>query len=417
MGMQSKRRLTGLRVEKERKAGLYPDGDGLYLQVTTGADDAPRKSWLFRFRLHGRRERRMGLGAYPGVSLQEARDSASAAYKLCRAGIDPIEARRLDRTAAAVAEAKSMSFDECAKRYIASHSAGWRNIKHAQQWPSSLAAYVSPVFGKLPVQEIDTALVMKALDPIWPSKPETASRVRGRIEAILDWAKANDYRSGENPARWRGHLDKLLPKRSKVRKVKHHAALPYGEIGGFMLALRERETTAAQALEFTILTAARTGETIGAQWPEIDPAGKVWTVPAERIKGGREHRVPLSDAALSIVKKMSAIRQNDFIFPGARSATLSDMAFRRVLQRMDRDDLTAHGFRSTFRTWAAEVTSFPREVVEAALAHVVGDKVEAAYQRGDMFEKRRKLMDAWAAYCARPAQTGTVIDLKSKASV
>jgi integrase len=409
-------RLTALLVAKQRKPGLYPDGNGVYLQVTLGADGTPRKSWVFRFRMRGRRERKMGLGAFPDVGLQQARDKASDARKLCKDGIDPVEARKAERAKALLANARIVTFNQCAKAYIAAHRAGWRNAKHAMQWTSTLETYVSPIFGTLPVQAIDLSFVTKVLEPIWSTKPETASRVRGRIEAVLDWAKVRGYRTGDNPARWRGHLDHLLPARTKVRKVKHHAALPYREIGVFMLALRERHALAARALEFAILTAARTSEVINARWDEIDLRAKTWTVPAERMKAGREHRVPLSDAAIGILDHMQTIRQNDHVFPGERSAALSTMAFLMLLRRMDRDDLTAHGFRSTFSTWAAECTNFPREVVEAALAHVVGDATEQAYQRGDVFEKRRKLMVAWATYCAKSPQSGSVIDLKAKVS-
>jgi integrase len=409
--MRSKR-LTALRVDKQREAGLYPDGEGLYLQVTTGADEAPRKSWLFRFHMRGRRERRMGLGSVADVTLQQAREKASEARKLCQSGVDPIEARKAKRAASALAGAKSMTFDQCAKAYATSHRAGWRNAKHAAQWTSTLDSYASPVFGKLPVQEIDIGLVMKALEPIWTKKPETASRVRGRIEAVLNWARVRGYRTGENPAQWRGHLDHLLPARSKLRKVKHHAALPYGEIGAFMLTLREHDAIAARALEFAILTAARTSETIRARRSEIDFNNKIWTIPAARMKSNREHRVPLTDAALAILTKMSSVRQNEFVFRGERGPALSSTAFLVLLRRVGRDDVTAHGFRSTFRTWAAECTNFPREVVEAALAHVVSDKVEAAYQRGDFFEKRRRLMDAWAAYCDQPSSVGEVVPFK-----
>jgi integrase len=247
--------------------------------------------------------------------------------------------------------------------------------------------------------------------PLWTTKPETASRVRGRVEAVLDWARARGYRDGDNPARWRGYLDQLLPKKSKVRKVKHHAALPYGELPDFMVALRERSATSAGALELTILTAARTGEVIGARWNEIDRQAKVWTVPAERMKAGRDHRVPLSAAALAVLERMQKVRQNDYVFAGERRAMLSNTSMLMLLRRMDRGDLTAHGFRSTFRTWAAERTGFPREVVEAALAHVVGDATEQAYQRGDLFEKRRRLMDAWAAFCAKAPAADVVVPL------
>ena len=407
MGRQINR-LTALRVEKQRKTGLYPDGNGVYLQVTLGADGSPRKSWLFRFRMQGRRERKMGLGAFPDVSLQEARDKASSARKFCKDGIDPVESRKAERAKAKLTDARSMTFNQCAKAYITAHRAGWRNVKHAAQWTSTLETYAGPIFGTLPVQTIDVGLVTKALEPIWSTKPETASRVRGRIESVLDWAKARGYRNGENPARWRGHLDHLLPARTKVRKVVHHAALPYREIGTFMAALRERAALAARALEFAILTAARTSEVINARWDEIDLQARVWTVPAERMKAGREHRVPLSDLAVGILNRMQEVRQNDHIFPGERRASLSNMSFLMLLRRMDRDDLTAHGFRSTFRTWAAECTRYPREIAEAALAHVVGDATEQAYQRGDVFEKRRKLMDAWATYCTKPARTSAV---------
>jgi integrase len=309
-----------------------------------------------------------------------------------------------------------MTFDQCAKAYITAHRAGWRNVKHAAQWTSTLATYASPVFGTLPVQAVDVSLVTRALEAIWSTKPETASRLRGRIEAVLDWAKVRGYRNGENPARWRGHLDHFLPARTKVRKVKHHAALPYGEIGTFMQALRERDALAARALEFAILTAARTSEVINARWDEIDLQSKVWTVPAERMKAGREHRVPLSAPAVDVLKRMREVRQNDHIFPGERQASLSNMALLMLLRRMDQADLTAHGFRSTFRTWAAECTRYPREIAEAALAHIIGDATEQAYQRGDVVEKRRKLMDAWATYCTKLARTGAVIDLKTKVS-
>jgi integrase len=416
MGRQINR-LNALRVEKQRKPGLYPDGNGIYLQVTLGADGSSRKSWLFRFRMHGRRERKMGLGAFPAVSLQEARDKASSARKLCNDGIDPVEQRKAERAKARVADARSMTFNQCAKAYITAHRPGWRNVKHAAQWTSTLETYASPIFGTLPAHAIDTTLVLKVLEPIWSTKPETANRVRGRIEAVLNWAKARGYRNGENPAHWRGHLDHLLPARAKVRRVQHHAALDYHEIGTFMAALRERKTLAARALEFAILTAGRTSEVTHARWDEIDVGAKLWTVPAGRMKAGREHRVPLSDAALRVLERMRQVRQNDHIFPGERRAALSSMAMLKTLERINRPELTVHGFRSSFRTWAAECTPHPREIAETALAHVVGDATEQAYQRGDMFEKRRKLMDAWAAYCSKPALPSAVIDLKTKVSV
>jgi len=390
-------KLTALRVERAKRPGMYGDGGGLYLRVTE--DGA--KNWVFRFMLD-RRPRCMGMGPLHTVSLAEARKRAGEHRLQRHDGIDPIEARRLLRLQAQLEAAKAITFKQCAESYIKAHRAGWKNAKHAAQWKATLATYAEPIIGNLSVQSIDTALVLKVLEPIWTAKPETAGRVRGRIESILDWAKAREYRQGENPARWRGHLDKLLPARGKVRQVQHHAALSYAELPGFMIELREQEGIAAHALEFTILTAARTGETIFARWSELNLLDKTWTVPAERMKARREHRVPLSARALAILEEMQAHRASDdaFVFSGGKPGKpLSNMAFLMLLRRMKRDDLTAHGFRSTFRDWAAERTNFPHEVAEAALAHVVGSKVEQAYRRGDMFEKRRRLMQQWATFC------------------
>jgi integrase len=288
------------------------------------------------------------------------------------------------------------------QQYIAAHEGGWKNAVHRRQWGSTLSTYAYPLIGKLPVDAVDTSLVTKILKPLWPEKPVTASRLRGRIECILDFATVSGHRSGENPARWRGHLDKLLPARSAVRPVKHHAALPYAELPEFMAELRQREGVSADALELVILTALRTGELIGGRWAELDPAGKVWTIPGERMKRGREHRVPLCKRALEILQGLPQDRE--LIFEGARAEEpLSNMALLEMVRGMG---LTVHGFRSTFRDWAAERTNFPNHVVEMALAHAIGDKVEAAYRRGDLFEKRRRLMEDWARYCARPAMTG-----------
>jgi integrase len=339
--------------------------------------------------------------------LAQARRQASKFRELVASGVDPIERRKADRTAARIAVAKALTFDDCRDAYIEAHEKAWRNPKHRQQWLNTLRTYATPVFGKLPVQAVDTGLVMKVLGPIWNTKPETASRVRGRVEVILDWAKVSEYRSGENPARWRGHLDHLLPAKSKVRKVEHHPALPYAQIGAFMASLREQPMGAARALEFLILTATRTGETIGASWEEIDLETRIWMIPAGRMKVTREHRVPLSAAAAAVLKEMRELRQNDFVFPGARQGRpLSEMALLMLLRRMGYGHITVHGFRSTFRDWAAERTNFPREVAEMALAHAIPDAVEAAYRRGDLFDKRRKLMDAWAAYCAKVEHDG-----------
>ena len=403
----------GKRPDGTTRVQLYPDGGGLYLQVTPG-DRGNSKSWIFRYATAGRKERYMGLGSLDAVRLAEARERAAECRKLRERGKDPIEERDAQRAVVAAENAKLMTFDQCAAGYIAAHRAGWRNTKHASQWENTLATYVSPVFGKVTVRSVDVGLVIKALEPIWSAKPETASRLRGRIEAVLDWAAARGFRDADNPARWKGRLDKLLPRPSKVRAVEHHAALQYDEIGSFMLELRKREGIAARALEFAILTAARTGEVLGAQWPEIDLKAEVWTVPAGRMKGGRAHRIPLSEAALAVLKRMANGREGDHVFPGDRRAMLSNMALLMLLRRMGRGDLTAHGFRSTFRDWAAERTNFPNEVVEMALAHAVGNKVEAAYRRSDLFEKRRELMDAWAAYCENSTTPlGEVVALHS----
>ena len=405
-------KLTALAVDKSKRRGYYGDGGGLFLQVGVSGS----KSWVFRFKEAGKLHE-MGLGATHTIGLAEARERARECRRLRLDGIDPIEARKVARAQARLAAAKAVTFKNCAERYIASHQAGWRSLAHAAQWPSTLGRYVYPVFGSLPVQAIDVGLVLEALEPIWTAKPETAGRVRGRIESVLDWATSRGYRQGDNPARWRGHLENLLPTKSKVRRVKHHAALPYAEIGEFIAQLKQQEGVAAQALEFTILTAGRTGEVIGSRWSEISLAERLWTIPAERMKAGKEHRVPLSDAARAILEQMQAIRQDDFVFPGGKTKRpISNMAMAMTLRRMGRDDLTVHGFRSTFRDWAAERTDFPSEVAEMALAHAVGDKVEAAYRRGDLFQKRRQLMDAWSEFCAMPPASRRVAPSRQAAA-
>ena len=399
-------RLSAVRVQSARKPGYYGDGGRLYLRVAPGG----AKGWIFRYGGRGRRHD-MGLGGYPAIGLAKARELAGDCRSLLAAGLDPIATRK--RAAAAVEAAKAMTFADCATAYINAHEAGWRNPKHRQQWKNTLATYVSPVVGKLPVSAVDTGLVLKVLEPIWTRKPETASRVRGRMEAVLDWAKVRGYRTGENPARWRGHLDHLLPAKAKVRKVEHHAALPYARIGAFFAALRKQNGIAARALEFLVLTATRTGETLGTTWNEVDRGAKLWIIPAGRMKAEKEHRVPLSDAALALLQQMHDIRHSDYVFPGGRDRRpLSEMSLLMLLRRMGHGDITAHGFRSTFRDWAAERTTFAREVAEMALAHAIPDAVEAAYRRGDLFDKRRKLMDAWAAYCAKvETDAGKVVAL------
>ena len=387
--------LSGLIVGRATKPGMYSDGGGLYLRIgPTGA-----KSWVFRFRTDGKL-RDMGLGPLHTFSLAEARAKALECRKLRYDGADQLHARQAARQVAKLESAKAMTFQQCADAYIEAHRAGWENEKHGAQWAATLAAHVYPVFGELPVAAIDTGLVMNALEPIWTTTTETASRVRGRIESVLDWATTREYRTGENPARWRGHLDNLLPARSKVQKVEHHAAMPYTDVGAFMARLRQQAGAGARALELAILTAGRSGEVLGARGDEFDMGAAVWTVPAGRMKAGREHRVPLSAAAMDVLVPMLAVREDDFVFAGSRAGMpLSNMAMAMVLRRMELPELTVHGFRSTFRDWAAERTAYPSEVVEMALAHTIGNKVEAAYRRGDLFDKRRKLMDEWAKYC------------------
>jgi integrase len=397
-------RLSALAVSRINKPGMHADGLGLYLLV--GPSGA--KSWIYRYRSAGKLHDK-GLGPLHTVSLAEARAKALDCRKLRLDGGDPIAAGKAKRQRAALDAAKAMTFRQCAEAYITSHKAGWRNPKHAAQWPSTLGTYVYPAFGSLPVQAVDVGLVMKALEPIWTAKPETAGRVRGRIESVLDWAAARKFREGENPARWRGHLENLLPKKSKVRRVEHHAALPYAELGAFMVELRLQEGIAARALEFAILTVGRTNEVLGAKWSEIDLQARLWTIPAERMKADREHRVPLSEPALAVLAAMQEVREGDFVFPGGRARRpLSKMAFLMLLRRMGRGDLTAHGFRSTFSDWCSEQTNFPAEVREMALAHAVGNKVEEAYRRGDLFEKRRQLADAWARFATHAPSSNVV---------
>ena len=343
----------------------------------------------------------------------KAREEAERRRRLVAAGVDPIDAKRKEREAELLASSKAMSFEQCAKAFIAAHEISWKNDKHKDQWRSTLATYCFPTISALPVQSIDTSLVLKVLEPIWNTKPETASRVRQRIERVLSWAKVRGYREGENPAQWRGHLDHLLPAKGKVRRVKHHAALAFRDISPLMAKLREDTSISAHALEFTILTAARTGETLGATWGEINLQDRMWTIAAERMKGQREHRVPLPARAVEILKEMSTIKQSEFVFPGAKQGRpLSQMALLMLLRRIGCAHVTAHGFRSSFRDWAAECTTFPREVAEMALAHIVSDAVEAAYRRGDLLQKRRKLMEAWAVYCAREHVAAKVVPLK-----
>ena len=398
MGMLMARRmhrLSAVKVRGNLPAGYYADGGGLYLQVSASGS----KSWVFRYQRQSNRKE-MGLGAMNAVPLAIAREVAAEKRGILAAGKDPLSEKRV----ALAAERGTVTFREATEAYIEAHAPGWRNAKHADQWRNTLETYAHPVLGDLPVGEIDTGLVLKVLEPIWKTKTETATRVRGRIERILDWSTVRKYRSGENPARWRGHLDTLLAKPTKVHRVTHFAALPYADLPKFMATLTAQKGTAAKALAFLILTAARTSEVIGARWPEID--GRIWTIPDDRIKAAREHRVPLSSAALSIIRDMRQDAAGEpFVFPGGkRGRPLSNAAMSAVLKRMGRDDITVHGFRSAFKDWCRERTNFPNEVQEAALAHVVGDKTERAYARGDLYAKRAQMMDAWAKYCCTDRQ-------------
>jgi integrase len=360
--------------------------------------------------------REAGLGLAAGataVPLAEAREQARELHRMVRAGMDPLAERGAKKAATAAARqasASAISFRDVADHYIAAHEAGWRNAAHRQQWTNTLRDYVHPHFGDMPVAHVDTAHVMAALERIWHEKTETASRVRGRIELVLDYAKARGWRTGENPARWRGHIANMLPKRNKLQPVNHYAALPWREMGAFMAALRAEGGLAACALELTIVTAARSGEVLNARWGEFDLDEAVWIVPSARMKTGKEHRVPLSPASVALLRKLLPLRsveQGDWVFPGRRAGRpLHKTAMEGTLRCMQRDDLTVHGFRSTFRDWCAESTNHQHEVAEAALAHTVGNGVEAAYRRGDLFEKRRRLMEDWAAFCGPPGLAG-----------
>lgn len=388
-------KLTATNVRQATVPGLHGDGGGLYMQVSkTGA-----KSWIFRYDFDGKRHE-MGLGSCHTVDLAEAREAARACRQTLRDKRDPLAERKAVHTERALARAKRITFDQCATAYIAAHRSSWRNAKHAAQWESTLATYASPVIGSLAVADVDTALVVKILSPIWTEKTETATRLRGRIESILDWATTSKFRQGDNPARWRGHLDNLLANPNKVAPVKNHPALPWREIAAFMIQLRACQGVAARAIEFAILTACRSGEVRGARWDEIDLDAKLWTVPAERMKAGKEHRVPLSTGAMAVLAAIDG--RGGVVFAGRdKESSLSVMSLTAVLRRMGRGDITVHGFRSTFRDWCAEHegNTFSREVCEHALAHSLPDKVEAAYRRGDLLGKRVTLMQAWSDFC------------------
>ncbi|EGV19034.1 tyrosine-type recombinase/integrase [Thiocapsa marina] len=395
------------RTAATAKPGRHSDGEGLILAVSkTGS-----RSWYLRYQLNGKR-RDMALGNMADVSLAAAREKAAAARALVRAGIDPLDHLMME-------EKTVPTFTSAAAQYIRSHRHGWKNRKHQRQWCATMKTYARPIIGSKPVDSIGTEDILAVLSPIWTRKTETAKRVQGRMENILDWCAARKYRDASNPARWRGHLDHLLPKPTKVSKVQHHPAMPWPALPSFMMELSSNPSISSSALRFAILTACRTGEVLGAQWSEVDIESAVWTVPADRMKAGREHRVPLTEAALDILRALPRIEGNPYIFPGARAGRpLSNMALLQIMRGMGhgvggaKSAAVPHGFRSSFRDWCGEVSSYPREVAEAALAHVNGDKTEAAYARGDLFTKRRKLMTDWSSFCTRPP--ATVIDLSSR---
>lgn len=402
--------LSALEVGRLNAPGYHFVGGvaGLILQVVeTGA-----RSWILRATVGGKR-RDIGLGGFPDVTLAGAKEAARAIRIKIKDGIDPVQEGRVKRSTLAAARAAAMSFSDAAAKYISAHESGWKNAKHGTQWRSTLETYADPVIGKIVVADIETSHIMRVLEPIWTTKTETASRLRGRIESVLDWATVRGYRKGDNPARWRGHLDNLLPARFKVQKVEHHAALDHREIGAFVINLRKHVGMGALALEFAILTAARSGEVRGATWAEIDTDAAVWTIPASRMKAEKEHRIPLSDAVLALLAALPRMAGTDLIFPNTKGAPLSDMALTAVLRRMNAG-VTAHGFRSTFRDWAGETTAYPREVIEHALAHQLKDKAEAAYARGSQFDKRRRLMADWAKHCATVETASSVTPIRSK---
>lgn len=408
-------RLTALGVSRLREPGMYPDGGNLWVQVSPSGT----KSWALRYTLNGK-ARQAGLGSLLDLTLSEARDLAREARRLLKEGRDPIEERRAKLAAQRADVAKTLTFKQAAERFIAAHKAGWKSEKHAEQWTATLTSYAYPVVGDLAASAIDTALVLKVLEPIWTGKPETASRVRGRVESVLSWATARGYRTGPNPAAWRGHLDRLLPAKSKVKKVRNHPAVPIDEVPALTAALRASPSSSSSALQFMLLTAGRTGEIIGATWHEIDTNAKTWVVPASRMKGAREHRVPLSDEALAILEALPREDGNPHLFLGGRKGHgLSNMSLLMLLKGLpDFSSYVPHGLRSSFRDWAGERTNFPRELAEQALAHQVGDETERAYRRADALERRRKLMAAWAKFATsepRSPATDNVIGIRKNA--
>lgn len=400
MGSKAKE-LSALAVQRLTAPGMHAVGGvaGLYLCVSSS--DA--RSWIVRVTVDGKR-REMGLGGFPEITLASAREKARIARADTVMGIDPVEQRKRDRSERQAKAATQKTFKQCAVAYIEAHSDSWRNAKHRSQWPTTFATYAFPTMGRVPVQDITQAHVLEVLRPIWKTKTATATRLRGRIEQVLAWAAAAGLRQGDNPARWDGHLDQLLPPPSKVSKAQHHPALPIDDVPKFLEALRQREGTSPKALEFVILTAARSGEVRGATWSEIDLEAGIWVVPAERMKGGRSHRVPLNLPALQLLEALPRIEGSDLVFPAPRGGVLSDMALTAITRRMpfkakDGRQCVPHGFRSSFRDWVSDRTDYPSELAEQALAHTLQSRVEAAYRRGDALEKRRTMMQDWAKHC------------------
>jgi integrase len=401
-------RLSALKVQRAKNPGMYADGGSLYLRVAEGGS----KQWIFRYVTNGRM-RDMGIGPAHILTLQEAREKAREANKLRLEGIDPIAHKRARLAALRAADAKQMTFRQCGEAFIKDNERGWTNAKHRHDWPASLPMYVYPTLGALPVAAIDTPLVLKVIKPLWERVPETARRVRGRIEAVLGWATVHHYRAGDNPARWAGHLEHALPSRSVIAPVKHHAAMPYVEVPAFMAKLKQKSSVSAACLQFVVLTAARRAEATGAMWGEIDLDAAVWTIPASRMKAGEQHRVPLSSAAIAVLKDMAAIRISEYVFPGnAAGRPVHGASVAGLAKRVAGSDITLHGFRSSFRDWCSERTSFPHEVAEMALAHAIPSAVEKAYRRGDLFDKRRRLIEAWSEFCSKPNATAAVVPLQ-----
>lgn len=415
-------------IEAIKRPGLHSVGgcDGLMIQVTPTA-----RTWVLRYRI-GDRRRNMGLGGYPTVSLAEARRLGLIAREKLRNGIDPLAEKHAAKAALVATLARGLTFDQCAEKYIEAHRAEWRNAKHGDQWTNTIATYASPFIGKLPIAQVDTPLVLKCLEPIWTEKNETAMRLRGRLEKILGWATTAGYRSGDNPARWEGHLQNLLANISRKARIQNRPALYYKEAGAFMAELRQREGVSARALELAILCASRSIEVRGAKWSEFDMKNKTWTVPADRMKAKVEHQIPLSDAVIKLIAALPREGDQQLLFPSRKGTMLSDAALAATIDRMNTDRKNAglqewldrkqgravvpHGFRTTFRMWSAEIANYPRDVAEHALAHRLPDAVEAAYQRGTLFEKRRLLMQEWSEYCAKvqPNQTDNVVPFQAK---